>query len=293
MAIDTMATNSWAVAQFGAQAGEVARRVVQALADAQQVGTIDVDHVQRERNLGDPLRFRHELIGEHGRSHDIEDMNPLERHRALASEPSRGQRVLDGFRGRARSVLAYRLEQAVSVGKMAIERGPGHAGGRREICRRNRGRCLEQPATRLDDLAPRPLRAGSRGHCGESTRSCGDLQAPTAPLRPSPLDATAVRANRASRAPARTGGADRAISPVHAGPHQSARRRLASFVANGTTAPSARGAGPLGAAVARPNRGLSADDARTGFVREAITAWCTGADRSRSRRPARAAARAR
>ncbi len=38
MAIDTTVTN-WAVAQFGAQAGEVARRVVRALADAQQVGT--------------------------------------------------------------------------------------------------------------------------------------------------------------------------------------------------------------------------------------------------------------
>lgn len=38
MAINTTAT-SWAVAQFGAEADEVARRVVQALTDAQQVGT--------------------------------------------------------------------------------------------------------------------------------------------------------------------------------------------------------------------------------------------------------------
>jgi hypothetical protein len=38
MAIDTTAS-AWAVGQFGARAGEVARRVVQAWTDAQQVGT--------------------------------------------------------------------------------------------------------------------------------------------------------------------------------------------------------------------------------------------------------------
>ena len=44
--------------------------------------------------------------------------------------------------------------------------------GRREIRCRGRGRLLEQSPTRLDDLAPRPLRTGSRaGHFKESTRS--------------------------------------------------------------------------------------------------------------------------
>jgi hypothetical protein len=167
---------------------------------AQEVRTVDVDDVERQRNLGDPLGLRHELLGEHGWSHDVEDMDPLEQHRPRASEPSGRQRllgVLDRRRGR---LLPDRLEQTVPMGEMAIERRSRHTRGRREIHGRRGGRLLEQPPSRLDDLAPRPLCAGSRaGHSEESTRSRGDLLAGAG----SPLS---------SHGSLRTDGADRAIS---------------------------------------------------------------------------------
>ena len=146
--------------------------------NAQQVRAVDVDDVQRERNLGDALRLRHELVGEQGGSHDVEDVDPIEQHRALPSEPTGGQRLVGGLRGRGRPVLPDRLEQGVAVGEVPVERGPRHAGGRRDVRGRRRGRLLEQAAARLEDPVPCPLRARApAGHVQQSTRSRVELQA--------------------------------------------------------------------------------------------------------------------
>jgi hypothetical protein len=138
--------------------------------NAQQMRAIDVDDVQPERNVGDPLRLRHELLGQERRSDDVEDVDAIEQHRGLSSEPTGGQRLVGGLHGRGRSVLPDRLEQRVSVGEVPVERGPRHAGGRRDVRSRRRGRLLEQAAARLDDPPPRPLRARApTGHAEQWT----------------------------------------------------------------------------------------------------------------------------
>ena len=85
--------------------------------DAQEVRAVDVDDVQRERNLGDALRLRDELLGKERGSHDVEDVDPVEQHRAPSSEPTGGQRPVGGLRARRRPVLPDRLDRASRSGK--------------------------------------------------------------------------------------------------------------------------------------------------------------------------------
>jgi hypothetical protein len=50
------------------------------------MGAVDIDYVQRHRNLSDALRLGHQLLGQHGRWHGVEDMDGIEADRPLPAE---------------------------------------------------------------------------------------------------------------------------------------------------------------------------------------------------------------
>ena len=139
---------------------------------AQQVRAVDVEHVERERHGGDALRLGHELVGQQRRRDDVEHVDRLQRHGTLATEATRGQRMLDARSRRRRRirrggpVLRSRSVQARAIGEVAVERGARNAGGRGDVGDRGQWRQVEQPAARGDDPLPCALliRALSHAH---------------------------------------------------------------------------------------------------------------------------------
>ena len=66
-----------------------------------RIRAVDVEHVEAERHAGEPLGLGDELLGQHRRGDDVEDVDPLQRHGPLAAELTRGQRRV-GVRRRSR-----------------------------------------------------------------------------------------------------------------------------------------------------------------------------------------------
>jgi hypothetical protein len=66
---------------------------------AQQVGPVDVDHVERDGDLCDPLGLGDQLLGKHGSGHDVEGVDRLDRNRLLPAESTRGEKLVMRVRG--------------------------------------------------------------------------------------------------------------------------------------------------------------------------------------------------
>ena len=117
----------------------------------QQMRAVDVEHVQRHRNLGDALRLGHQLLGQHRRRHDVEDVDGIEADRPVATQPSDWQRAAGRLEaGLVRAVLQGG-EQGVAIREAAVERGSRHARGRRDVGERGGGRPLQHPLGRVED----------------------------------------------------------------------------------------------------------------------------------------------
>ena len=130
--------------------GQLVREALRA-GEPQQVGAVDVEHVEGNRDLRDPLGLGHELLRQDRRRDDVEHVDRVELDRPPASQaPSRQCVVAPGHAGFLRSLL-QRGDQLVAVGEAAIERGPRDPGGRSDLRERGRGRLGEQRARRLED----------------------------------------------------------------------------------------------------------------------------------------------
>ena len=125
---------------------------------------VDVEDVERERHVRDPLRLGHELLGEHRRRDHVEDVDALERHRALAAQPARRQRLLGrpsdaaGRRPRLPGRLADRREQVAALGKVTVERRPRDPGRGGDLAERGARRLIEQPLPGGEDPVTVALR---------------------------------------------------------------------------------------------------------------------------------------
>jgi hypothetical protein len=131
------------------------------------VRAVDVEHIEGERDVGDALCLGHELLGEDGRRDHVEDVDALERDRALAAQVTGRLGVIGAAVGRRRGLRVDRREQAVPVGEVPVQRRPRHAGGRRDVGGRRRGRLLEQATARVDDPRAGAARVRALSHSGQ------------------------------------------------------------------------------------------------------------------------------
>jgi hypothetical protein len=106
------------------------------------VGAVDVDHVERDRDSGDPLRLRHELLGKHRWGHRVEYVDGLDRNRSLLAELPWRQKLVERFRGLdGPASLVERRNELGASREVAIDGGArdsacrGHVGegGRRGL----------------------------------------------------------------------------------------------------------------------------------------------------------------
>ena len=120
----------------------------------QQIGAVDVEDVQGHRNLSDALRLGHQLLGQNGRWHDVEDVDGIEADRSRPTQASSWQRGA----GRLQPVLLWAVlkgrEQDVAIGEAAMERRPRNARGRRDVGKRRGGRLRQHPLRRVEDALP-------------------------------------------------------------------------------------------------------------------------------------------
>ena len=109
---------------------------------------------KRHRNLSDALRLGHQLLGQHGRWHDVEDVNGIEADRAVPTQASDWQRATGRLEAGLPWAVLKRGEQGVAIGEAAVQRGARHARGRRDVGERGGGRPLQHPLRRVEDALP-------------------------------------------------------------------------------------------------------------------------------------------
>ena len=139
--------------------------------DAQQVRAVDVDDVQRERDLGDALRLGHELVGEQRRE-------PRRRRRG-SRRAAPGSLVRAGRRAAAARRSPRAREAGTAGPPRAGSRGRGSAGRAWTGTRRRPPRCPRPQAwatARAGGGSPRGSCSAS-APCSRAGRSCRAVDA--------------------------------------------------------------------------------------------------------------------
>jgi hypothetical protein len=90
------------------------RRELLGAGEADQLGAVDVDHVQRDRHTRRAARLRNQLVGDEVGRNLVEDVGHLERQRTRAAEAA----------GRLETPSASRARSAQRRGRACLERLP-------------------------------------------------------------------------------------------------------------------------------------------------------------------------
>ena len=94
----------------------------------QEVGPVDVEHIERDRNLGDALCLGYQLLGQDRGRHDVEHMDGVEDDRTAAPKTAGGQMSLGTSQIEVVGSVVERGQKLVSIGKAPVKRGARNAG---------------------------------------------------------------------------------------------------------------------------------------------------------------------
>ena len=129
--------------------------------DAQQMGPVDVEHVEGDRDAGEALRLGHQLLWQQRGGDDVEDLDGIEDDGTLTAQVSRRKeigRLLRGGNARSRGEC---LDHPTPVAEVAIH-GRSRDAGRGGDVREGRGRRLpQQVLRRVEDALPIAERIGA------------------------------------------------------------------------------------------------------------------------------------